>query len=253
MTELLLSRRNLAFTLYELLDVEALSALPRFASHDRASYDAVLDLYETIATEHFQPHAAASDAAEPQFDGDVVTVHPAIAPALAAFSESGLMAATRTEEEGGIALPHAVERAGVAYLMAANPATAGYPFLTIANLNLLSAHADAEVVARYVPAMLEGRFFGTMCLSEPQAGSSLGDIRTRAVPMADGRYRLFGNKMWISAGEHPLADNIIHAVLAKTADQDGKLTPGTRGISLFVVPRTLVEADGSLGERSTVR
>ena len=100
--------------------------------------------------------------------------------------------------------------------------------------------------------MAEGRCFGTMCLSEPQAGSSLADIRTRAVPGRDGRYRLFGNKMWISGGDHEIAENIVHLVLAKIPDENGQLPPGVQGISLFTVPRKLINADGLPGERNDV-
>lgn len=100
--------------------------------------------------------------------------------------------------------------------------------------------------------MIAGDCFGTMCLSEPQAGSSLGDIRTRAVPTADGRYRLFGNKMWISGGEHDISSNIVHLVLAKIPDEQGKLPAGVQGISLFTVPRKLVDEQGNIGERNDV-
>ncbi len=100
--------------------------------------------------------------------------------------------------------------------------------------------------------MIAGDCFGTMCLSEPQAGSSLGDIRTRAVPTADGRYRLFGNKMWISGGEHDISGNIVHLVLAKIPDEHGKLPAGVQGISLFTVPRKLVDEQGNIGERNDV-
>jgi alkylation response protein AidB-like acyl-CoA dehydrogenase len=109
-----------------------------------------------------------------------------------------------------------------------------------------------QQIDTFVKPMMEGRFFGTMCLSEPQAGSSLSDIVTRAEPQADGSYRLRGNKMWISAGEHELSENIVHLVLAKIPDDDGKLIPGVKGISLFIVPKKLVNADGSLGERNDV-
>jgi len=122
--------------------------------------------------------------------------------------------------------------------------TAAYPFLTIANANLLLAHGSAEQVEQYVTPMVEGRFFGTMCLSEPQAGSSLADITTRAEPRDDGTFRLFGNKMWISGGDHELSENIVHLVLAKITGGPS----GVRGISLFVVPKILV---GS-GERNDV-
>ena len=252
MTENLLSRRNLSFLLFELLKVDEFARFEAFENHDRSIYEAVLDLYERIASDHFLPHAADADACEPSFDGEVISVHPDIAPALSALAKSGLMAANRSEQEGGFGLPNAVERAGVAYLMAANPATAGYAFLTIANMNLLVEYASPEQVRRYVPPMLEGRFFGTMCLSEPQAGSSLADIRTRAVRKPDGSYRLFGNKMWISGGDHSISENIVHAVLAKIPEDDGTMPPGTRGISLFIVPRMLVNDDGSLGERNDI-
>ena len=116
-------------------------------------------------------------------------------------------------------------------------------FLTIGNANLLLAHGTTEQIDRFVRPMIEGRFFGTMCLSEPQAGSSLADIATRAEPQADGTYRLFGNKMWISGGDHELTENIVHLVLAKIPGGP----PGVKGISLFIVPKFLVDADGSLG------
>ncbi|MEO8006185.1 MAG: acyl-CoA dehydrogenase family protein, partial [Betaproteobacteria bacterium] len=229
MSEILLSRRNLDFLLYEVLKVEDLSRFERHQGQDRATYEAILDLYEKLATDYFLPHAAEADAKEPSFDGETVTVHPAAAPALQALAESGLLAATQSEQDGGFAVPHAIERAGIAYLTAANPGTAGYAFLTIANMNLLRVHASDDQVRRYVSPMLEGRFFGTMCLSEPQAGSSLADIRTRAIRQSDGRYRLFGNKMWISGGDHSISENIIHAVLAKIPDETGAIPAGTRG------------------------
>ena len=125
--------------------------------------------------------------------------------------------------------------AGMAWLFAANVSTAGYPMLTIANANLLLAYADPVLVERYVPDMLAGRVFGTMCLSEPQAGSSLADVTTRALPQADGTYRLHGNKMWISGGEHELADNIIHLVLARLRGNATSAVPET-------TPSALVEA-----------
>jgi alkylation response protein AidB-like acyl-CoA dehydrogenase len=145
-----------------------------------------------------------------------------------------------------------VEKAGFAYFKGANVGTSSYPFLTIGNANTLLKCGTAEQIDTFVKPMLEGRFFGTMCLSEPQAGSSLSDIVTRAEPQADGSYRLSGNKMWISAGEHELSENIIHLVLAKVPGPDGKLIPGVKGISLFIVPKRLVNRDGSLGERNDV-
>ncbi|MBO9648133.1 MAG: acyl-CoA dehydrogenase C-terminal domain-containing protein [Variovorax sp.] len=250
--ELFLSRSDLDFLLFDWLKVEALTERTRFAGQDRFDYAAVLDTYARIAADLFAPHNKKSDCHEPSFDGENVRVIDEVGVAMRAFSAAGLMSAAFPPERGGMGLPSAVERAGFAYLMAANVATAGYAFLTIGNANLLMAHAEPEQVAKYVPPMGEGRFFGTMCLSEPQAGSSLADIRTKALPTGDGRYRLFGNKMWISGGDHDVSENIVHLVLAKIPDANGQLLPGVQGISLFTVPRRLVNEDGSVGERNDV-
>ena len=135
-----------------------------------------------------------------------------------------------------------------AWFNAANVGTAAYPFLTMANARLLLTHGSREQIDTYVRPEVEGRWFGTMALSEPQAGSSLADITTRAVPQDDGTYRLTGNKMWISGGDHDLTENIVHLVLAKIPSGP----PGVKGISLFIVPKFLVNEDGSLGERNPV-
>ncbi|MES2683605.1 MAG: acyl-CoA dehydrogenase, partial [Pseudomonadota bacterium] len=127
--------------------------------------------------------------------------------------------------------------------------TMGYLFLTVAAANLLRAHANEAQQKKYLLPMLEGRFFGTMCLSEPQAGSSLADIKTKAVPRADGRYDITGNKMWISGGEHDLSENIVQLVLAKIEGAPA----GVKGISLFIVPKRTVHDDGSLGEKNGIR
>jgi alkylation response protein AidB-like acyl-CoA dehydrogenase len=130
----------------------------------------------------------------------------------------------------------------------ANLSLANYAFLTVANANMLRAFGTEDQRRRYLPPMLEGRWFGTMCLSEPQAGSSLADIATKAEPLPDGFYRLKGSKMWISGGDHELADNIVHMVLAKIPGGP----PGVKGISLFLAPRCRVEADGSLGSWNNI-
>jgi len=249
----ILSRRDLEFMVYELLDVEKLTARPRYADHSRETFDAALDTCERMATELFEPHYKKNDQNEPHVVNDkdgVGRVHiiPEVKQALEAFCQAGLMAAGQDYGLGGMQLPAVVNSACFAWFKGANIATAGYPFLTIGNANLLLAHGSAQQIDTYVRPMMEGRFFGTMCLSEPQAGSSLADIKTRAEPQPDGNYRLFGNKMWISAGEHELSQNIVHLVLAKIPGAP----PGVKGISLFIVPKKLVNADGSLGERNDV-
>jgi alkylation response protein AidB-like acyl-CoA dehydrogenase len=248
MTSKLLSRRDLDFVLYELLDAQALTARRRFADHSRDTFEAALDLSERVAADFFAPHNRKSDDHEPTFDGEKVVLIPEVGVALKAFVEAGLMAAEHDYEYGGMQLPLTIAKACFAYFKAANVGTAAYPFLTIGNANLLLEHGSKEQIDTYVRPMLAGRWFGTLCLSEPQAGSSLSDIRTRAEPRPDGSYRLFGNKMWISGGEHDLTENIVHLVLAKIPGSP----PGVKGISLFVCPKRLVNADGSAGERNDV-
>ncbi|MEU6478127.1 acyl-CoA dehydrogenase [Streptomyces sp. NPDC047017] len=248
MASLLLSRRDLDFLLYEWLDVESLTARPRFAEHSRETFDAVLDLSETIATRHFAPHNKKNDAEEPRFDGTRVHMIPEVGQALRVFAEAGLIGSAMDGEVGGLQLPGVVADACFAWFQAANVGTAAYPFLTIGNANLLLAHGSAQQIDTYVRPMVEGRFTGTMCLSEPQAGSSLADVRTRAEPAGDGTYRLFGSKMWISGGDHELTENIVHLVLARIPGGP----PGVKGLSLFIVPKRLVGADGTLGERNDV-
>ncbi len=248
----LLNPRDLAFLLYEWLRVEHLCERPRYADHSRETFDAALETSRRIATEHFKPINRLVDANEPTFDGERVHTPPELAAALAVFNGAGLLAAGNDFELGGMQLPVTVSKACFAWFDAANVSAVGYPFLTQANANLLLAHGSSAQRATWVPALLSGRFYGTMCLSEPQAGSSLSDIRTRAMPQTDGSYRLFGNKMWISGGEHELSENIVHLVLAKIPGPDGRLVAGTRGISLFLVPKKLLNDDGSVGERNDV-
>jgi alkylation response protein AidB-like acyl-CoA dehydrogenase len=232
---LLLSRRDLDFLLHDWLHVEALTGRERFAEHSRETFDAVLDLSERVAAAHFAPHNRAADLDEPRFDGERVHMIPEVAEALKVFAGTGIIGAAMDAEVGGMQLPQTVAQACFLWFQAANIATSAYPFLSIAAANLLQAHGSPEQVESYVPPMVEGRYFGTMCLSEPQAGSSLADITTRAEPRDDGTHRLFGNKMWISGGDHELSENIVHLVLARIPGGPA----GVKGISLFVVPRFL--------------
>jgi len=244
----IMSRRDLEFLLFEWLDTESLLRRERFAEHSRDTVEAVLDLAETVATDHFAPHNRAADLSEPTFDGTSVHIIPEVGKALRRYAEAGFLSARMDEAVGGLGLPLSVYSACSSWFYAANTGTTGYALLTVGAANLIAAHGTPDQVERYVVPMVEGRFFGTMALSEPHAGSNLADITTRAEPRPDGTYRLFGRKMWISGGDHELSDNIVHLVLARTPGAP----LGTRGISLFIVPKFLVENDGSLGERNDV-
>jgi alkylation response protein AidB-like acyl-CoA dehydrogenase len=244
----LLSRRDLDFLLYEWLRVDELTKRQRFAEHSRETFDGVLDLCEQLATRYFAPHNKKSDANEPTFDGEKVTVIPEVKEALDAFAQADLISMGMDQCLGGAQLPATVAEAGFAWFSAANVSTTGYIMLTIANANLLAKFGSQHQIDTFLKPMLAGRFSGTMALSETQAGSSLADILTRAEPQADGSYRLFGSKMWISGAEHELTENIVNLVLAKIPGGP----PGTKGISLFIVPKFLVNPDGSVGERNDV-
>jgi butyryl-CoA dehydrogenase len=254
-------RRTLDFLLHDWIGVGSLLARPRFAEHSRETFDSVLDTCERIARDKFAPANRIIDIEEPRFDGERVHLPRATHDALAAYVESGMLAADQDQDLGGMQLPCTIEMAARSFFSKASGAIAGYAMLTAGNASLLMAHGTPAQQRVFARREFEGRWFGTMCLSEPQAGSSLSDISTRAVP--DGadfesdplgpRYRLTGNKMWISGGEHELTENIVHLVLAKIPGPDGKLVPGTRGISLFIVPKMRVGADGELtGERNDV-
>ena len=248
MDSTLLSRRDLDFLLFEWLGIEDLTKRERFSEHSRETFDGLLDLCEDLATRYFAPHNKKNDAHEPTFDGDRVSLNPEVKVALDAFAKADLLAMSMDQSLGGWQLPTAVAGAGLAWFHAANVGTAAYVLLSVANANLLATYGSPEQIERFVKPTLAGRFTGTMCLSEPQAGSSLADITTRAEPQDDDSYRLFGSKMWISGGDHELAENIVHLVLAKISGAPA----GTRGISLFIVPKFLVGDDGSIGERNDV-
>jgi len=253
-------RPTIDFLLHDWLKVETLQQRERFADHSRETFGAVLDTCERIAREKYAPFNRTVDIEEPRFDGEKVILPQATHDAYKAYGESGMLSAAQDYAVGGMQLPYTVEAAANAFFAMAS-VSIGSGMLTSGNANLLMAHGTELQKKVFALNEFSGRFSGTMCLSEPQAGSSLSDVMTRATP--DGanfesdalgpRYRLKGNKMWISSGEHELSENIIHLVLAKIPDANGQLVPGVKGISLFIVPKKLVDTDGQLtGERNDV-
>ncbi|MCB4364351.1 acyl-CoA dehydrogenase [Hydrogenophaga taeniospiralis] len=253
-------RPTIDFLLHDWLGAESLSERERFKDHSRETFDAVLDTCERIAREKYAPFNRLVDTQEPHFDGEKVILPQATHDAQKAYAESGMLSAAQDYEIGGMQLPYTVEAAANAFFAMAS-VSIGSGMLTTGNANLLMKHGTEAQKRVFALNEFSGRFSGTMCLSEPQAGSSLSDVTTRAVPDGEGsgadplgpRYRLKGNKMWISAGEHELTENIIHLVLAKIPDEHGKLIPGVKGISLFIAPKKLVDTEGQLtGERNDV-
>jgi butyryl-CoA dehydrogenase len=253
-------RPTVDFLLHDWLKVESLQSRERFTDHSRETFDAVLDTCERIAREKYAPFNRLVDTQEPHFDGEKVILPQATHDAYKAYAESGMLSAAQDYKMGGMQLPYTVEAAANAFFAMAS-VSIGSGMLTSGNANLLMVHGTDLQKQVFAANEFNGRFSGTMCLSEPQAGSSLSDVTTRATP--DGadfesdalgaRYRLKGNKMWISSGEHELSENILHLVLAKIPDANGQLVPGVRGISLFIVPKKMVGTDGQLtGERNDV-
>ena len=253
-------RPTLDFLLYRWLDVESLAGRARFSEHSRETFDAVLDTCERIAREKYAPFNRLVDTQEPRFDGEKVVLPQATHDAHQAYVASGMLGAAQDYGVGGMQLPYCVNTSANAFFSLASVSISS-SLLTVGNANLLLVHGTPTQKAVFAANEFSGRWAGTMCLSEPQAGSSLSDITTRAV--ADGagaqddplgpRYRLTGNKMWISSGDHELTENIVHLVLAKIPGPDGHLIAGTRGISLFIVPKKMVDAQGQLtGERNDV-
>ena len=253
-------RNTVDFLLYEWLHTEELQTRERFADHSRETFDAVLDTCERMAREKYAPFNRTVDIEEPVFDGEKVILPACTQEALNAYAASGMLSAAQDHDVDGMQLPYTVEAAANAFFACAS-VSIGASMLTVANANLLMAHGSQAQRKVFAFNQFNGRFAGTMCLSEPQAGSSLSDITTRAVPDGEDhaedalgpRFRLTGNKMWISTGDHELTENIVHLVLAKIPGPDGKTVAGTKGISLFIVPKHMVNSHGELtGERNDV-
>ncbi len=245
---MIVNRRDLDFVLYETLGLDKILESDRYADYDRESLDAIMDLCQTIAEDQFLPCAAKLDANEPKFvDGKVETISE-LKEAIAAYQEAGLCASAYDSDVGGMQLPWMMDQALNGMFVCANNPAHIYLFLTQGVANMLNACGSDELKRKYLPDLVDGNWFGTMCLSEPQAGSSLADIRTKADLNADGSYSISGTKMWISGGEQDITENIIHMVLAKIPGSP----PGVKGISLFLVPKNRVNDDGSIGDFNNI-
>jgi len=243
--------RDMQFVLHELLDVSSeYKALPAHAETDADTINAVLEEGGKFAAEVIFPLNIGGDTQGCTLDRDT---HEVKAPdgfkeAYAQYVAGGWPSLSCDPEHGGQGLPFALNQCFYEMLNSANQAWTMYPGLSHGAYEALHAHGTPEQKALYLPKLTSGEWTGTMCLTEPHCGTDLGLLRTKAEPTPDGRYRLTGQKIFISAGEHDLAPNIVHLVLARLPDAP----PGSKGISLFVVPKFLVGADGSIGERNGI-
>ncbi|MFV0383119.1 acyl-CoA dehydrogenase [Paracoccus sp. (in: a-proteobacteria)] len=245
---MIVDRRQLDFLLYDFLGLQQLLDTEYYSDWDRETVDKTLDTAQKIAETYFLPVAAQVDAEEPRFEDGRVIQPEGVGRALGAQAGAGLFALPFDYEQGGLQAPWIVHMAATGMFACASTSIANYTFLTMAAAQMLAAFGTDELKDRFLPPMLEGRWLGTMCLSEPQAGSSVGDITTRATPRGDGSYALTGSKMWISGGEHDITENIVHFVLARTPGAPA----GTRGISLFLVPKRRVDDGGAAGELNNI-
>jgi len=245
----MLNERDLAFYLYELFDTESLCQRERYQDHDKQTFTEVVNTAKTIAEKYFLPIRQKLDVHQPTFDGQKVHLIEEMKPAFDAVNDSGLPSACADYEFNGMQLPPIVASIAGAYLSIAGGNALGYSMLTTANANLLAAHGSDELIEKWVKPLRDGRFAGTMAMTEPDCGSGLADLTTSAVLDEDGVYRIKGSKIYISGGDHDLTENIVHLVLARV-----KGAPkGVKGISLFVVPKIMVNEDGSLGEENEVK
>ncbi len=244
----IVNRRDIEFFLYEMFEVEKLTEREKYQDHDRATFNGAIDTAQAIAEKYYVPIRQKVDANQPTFDGEKIHILPEIKEGLDAVLEVGLSSPTSDYEMGGMQLPMVAASGAFAYLSAAASTSLGYISLTHANCNLIEAYGTKAQIKKWVIPQREGRFYGTMAMTEPNAGSGLADLITSAAPREDGSYRITGNKIWISGGDHNLSENIVHLVLARV-----KGAPkGVKGISLFIVPKFLVNDDGSIGDKNEV-
>ncbi len=238
--------RDMRFVLHELHDFAGLTGLPAFGELDAATVDSVLEEAGRLATDILLPLNASGDAEGCRLENGVVRTPPGFREAYAQFRDSGWTALAEDPRYGGQGLPESVNKLVEEMICAANLSFSLYPGLTHGAVQALKDHGSEELKARYLPKMISGEWSGAMCLTEAHCGTDLGLLRTRAQPMEDGSYRLDGAKIFISAGDHDLTENVIHLVLARLPDAPA----GVKGISLFLVPKYVPDAGGTLGVRN---
>ncbi len=243
-----MSMENLKFLLHEVHNLSELFQYERFQDYDKEAIDILLDSAKDVSDKVFYPHFRAMDEEPVRYEDGKIIVHPSLKGMIDGYADLGLIGGIFDYDDGGIQLPGTIMSACNHIFESANNHAIGYMGLTTGSANLIATFGSQELKEQYVPKMITGEWMGTMCLTEPQAGSSLSDVATSASPQEDGSYTIKGQKIFISGGDHQFADNFIHLVLARI---DGA-PAGTKGISLFVVPKFLPQADGSFAENDVL-
>jgi len=246
----LVDTRDVQFVLYEVLEVEKLLKYPKYADFDRETFDATIELAEKIAVNELYPTAEEGDKIGAKWDPATkeVILPKCFHPAMDAFYEAGFMGLTYEPEQTGMGLPFVVSAGCYEYIQAANYSLWMYHALAMGCMELIYHYGTPEQKKFYADKIISGQWGGTMCLTEPDAGSDVGALKTKAVKQADGTYKITGQKIFISAGENDYFENIVHPVLARI-EGDPK---GTKGISIFIVPKYRLNPDGSKGEFNDV-
>jgi len=242
--------RDVRFVLFELLDAEKLTKYPKYADFDRATFDATIDLIEQLAVDVFYPTAEEGDKVGAKWDPATkeVKIPECFHPALDAFYAAGCLGLYEDQSHGGMGFPFLVSMAALEPFFASNFCLSVFTTLSQGAMELVLAFGTPEQKKLYVDKLMTGEWGGTMCLTEPDAGSDVGALKTKAVKQADGTYKITGQKIFISSGENDYYKNMVHPVLARI-EGDPK---GTKGISIFIVPKYLVNEDGSLGKFNDV-
>ena len=235
-------KQNLNFLLHEVFNIQDLSKHSFFADHNKETYDLVLDACADLATNKLRPILVEMDREAPDFVDGRIKVHPAMKDLMKDFGEGGWIGSPLSYEEGGQQMPYMIFNATLFIFGAANYSATAYPFLSAGAANLIRSFGTDELKTTYLEKMYGGQWQGTMALTEPEAGSSLGDLTTSATPTEEGHYLIKGQKIFISCGDHDGVENIVHLMLARIKGAPA----GTKGISLFVVPRLRPDGNGGL-------
>lgn len=236
------SLENISFLLHDVFNVESLASFPYFSEHSKETFDLVIETARRMAAELLHPCMSEMDKNQPEYKGAQVSVHPVVRTFMKECGEGGWISANAPFDFGGQQLPFSITTSCYFLFAAANYSASVYPLLTTGAAHLIQSFGSKFLQDTFIERMFSGEWQGTMALTEPQAGSSLADITTKATPLTDDTYRIKGQKVFISAGEHDGTDNIVHLLLARIENAPA----GTKGISLFVVPKKRLDESGNL-------